>query len=180
MGRKSTQVALGGLCSALCLLLLFLTGLVPFATFALPALAGMVLIAVVEENGRGTALLVYSAASLLSLFVVPDREAAVLFILFFGYYPLLRQLLHRLRFWPAMLLLKGIIFNISMLVAYWLIINLLGIPDVLEEFGSFGRYSALVLLLMGNVVFIIYDYALGNIIWAYRNWFRPRLLRKKQ
>ena len=43
MGKKSTQVALGGLAAALCTLLMFLTGMIPFATYALPAAAGIVL-----------------------------------------------------------------------------------------------------------------------------------------
>ena len=38
---------MGGLASALCVLLMFLTGMVPFATYAMPAAAGTVLLAVV-------------------------------------------------------------------------------------------------------------------------------------
>lgn len=74
MGKKSTQVALGGLAAALCTLLMFLTGMIPFATYALPAAAGIVLVAVVVENGASTAALVYGAASILALFVVPDGK----------------------------------------------------------------------------------------------------------
>ena len=87
--RKSTQVALGGMSSALCLLLMFMTGLIPFGTFALPAMAGIVLIVVVVEMGRSTAALVYGAVSLLSLFMCPDKEAAMMFIGFFGCYPVI-------------------------------------------------------------------------------------------
>ena len=53
--KKSTQVALGGLSSALCLLLMFMTGLIPFSSYIFPALAGIVLISVREENGLKTA-----------------------------------------------------------------------------------------------------------------------------
>ena len=83
--RKSTQVAVGGLSSALCLLLMFMTGMIPFATFALPSLAGILLIVVVVENGIQTATLVYAAVSILSLFMCPDKEAAMMFICFFGF-----------------------------------------------------------------------------------------------
>ena len=85
MARKSTQVAIGGVAAALCLILMFCTGLVPFATYALPALSGVVLIAVVAEMGWRTAMVVYAAVALLSVGIVPDREAAMLFIFFFGY-----------------------------------------------------------------------------------------------
>ena len=50
MIKKSTQVAMGGIASALCLLLLILT-IIPIATYTMPALAGMGLIVVVIENG---------------------------------------------------------------------------------------------------------------------------------
>ena len=72
--RKSTQVAVGGLSSALCLLLMFMTGMIPFATFALPSLAGILLIVVVVENGIQTATLGYASVSILSLFMCPDKE----------------------------------------------------------------------------------------------------------
>lgn len=49
MIKKSTQVAMGGIASALCLLLMILT-IIPIATYTMPALAGMVLIVVVIEK----------------------------------------------------------------------------------------------------------------------------------
>ena len=178
MSKKSTQVALGGLASALCLLLMFMTGMIPFATYALPAAAGIVLIAVVRENGRKAATLVYTTVSLLSIFVVPDREAALLFIFFFGYYPILKGIMERIHFKPVVLVLKFLLFNVAVVAAYWVIVNVLGIPDIMESFGDFGKYSALVILGMGNVVFAVYDFALSNLVWAYENWFRPKVLRK--
>lgn len=177
MVKKSTQVALGGLAAALCLLLMFLTGVFPFATYALPALAGMVLIAIVQENGYKAAVTVYAAVSLLSVFIVPDRQAAILFIAFFGYYPILKGKLERL---PAILrwLLKFFFFNVAVVAGYLVIIYLFGIDEILEEVGPLGEYSLLVTLLAGNLVFLVYDYALRNIVQIYVQWFRPKILRK--
>ena len=58
MKHKSTQVAVGGMASGLCLLLMFMTGMIPFSEYSLPTLAGLVLIAVSEEMGSSTALIV--------------------------------------------------------------------------------------------------------------------------
>ena len=91
MQKKSGQVALGGIATGMCIALMFATGMIPFSYYALPALAGLVLIAVREENGLSTALIVFAAVSLLSVFVVPIKEAALLFIAFFGYYPILQE-----------------------------------------------------------------------------------------
>ena len=160
MARKSTQVAIGGVAAALCLLLMFCTGLVPFATYALPA------------------MVVYAAVALLSLGIVPDREAAMLFIFFFGYYPVITGLIQRLPTMVLQLVIKFVLFNVAMILSYLIIIYVLGIPDILESFGDFGKYSALVLLGMGNVVFAVYDFALSNIVDVYHCWFRPKFLRK--
>lgn len=178
MRRKSVQVALGGIATAICIVLMFLTGMVPFSYYALPALAGLVLIAVKEENGLSTAMIVFAAVSLLSLFVVPIKEAALLFVCFFGYYPILRDSLSKLR--PRVLswVIKFAIFNAAVVAAYWVIVHLFGITEILEDFGDFGKYSVYVLLAFANVFFVVYDICVRNITAAYRDWFRPKILRK--
>ncbi len=178
MHKKSQQVALGGIATGLCIVIMFLTGMIPFSYYALPALAGLLLIAVKEENGMKTALIVYAAVSLLSLLVVPIKEAALLFVAFFGYYPIVRDSLSRIRPGVLSVVLRFIIFNAAVIAAYWVIVNVFGIAEILEEFGDFGKYSVLVLLGFGNVFFLVYDFAIRNITLAYRNWFRPKFLKK--
>ena len=178
MHKKSQQVALGGVATGLCVVLMFLTGMVPFSYYALPALAGLLLIAVKEENGMGTAMIVYAAVSLLSLLVVPVKEAALLFVAFFGYYPIVRDRLSKVRPKILSIVIRFLIFNVSVVIAYWIIVHVFGIVEILEEFGDFGKYSVLVLLGFGNIFFIIYDFAIRNLTEAYRNWFRPKFLKK--
>ncbi|RGB69799.1 MULTISPECIES: hypothetical protein [Oscillospiraceae] len=178
--KKSTQVAMGGICASLCLFLMFMTCMFPFTQFAFPALAGIVLIAVVFENGRPTATLVYVAVSILSLIIVPVKEAAFLFVGFFGYYPIIKSKLEQLR--PRLIeyLVKFLIFNASVIGCYAILIYIMGIDEVLEETGMFGQYSLLVLILLGNIMFIIYDFAITNLTYVYTSWFRPKILRKIQ
>jgi len=179
MKHKSSQVAVGGMASGLCLLLMFMTGIIPFSEYACPTFAGLVLIAVVEELGRGTALIVYVAASLLGLLLSPRKEAAILFIFFFGYYPTIRGALElKLRPKPLRWLVKFLIFNSMVVLGYIIIVNVMGITEILEEFGGFGKYSALVLLAFGNVFFVVYDYMVGNLTDVYRDYFAPRFLRR--
>lgn len=176
--KKSTQVALGGLAAALCLLLMFMTGMIPFGEYALPAFAGIVLIAVVVENGPKTATLVYAAVSILAIFMVPVKEAALLFIFFFGYYPILQTQLVKIKLKPLQYLAKFAIFNVAVVAAYMVVIYVLGISEILEEFGSFGQYSALILLILGNVFFGVYDFTVDNLHYVYIHWFRPKFLRR--
>ena len=176
--RKSTQVAVGGLSSALCLLLMFMTGMIPFATFALPAMAGILLIAVVVENGYQTATMVYVAVSILSLFMCPDKEAAMMFIGFFGFYPIIKGKLEKIKWKPLQYLVKFAVFNTAIVCSYWVIINLFGLTEILEEMGAFGKYTLLVTLGMGNLVFTTFDFALSRIMYAYVHILRKRIFRR--
>lgn len=53
--KNTYKIALGGMITALSVLLMFLTGLFPMATYALPAIAGVLLISAVIEIGSGYA-----------------------------------------------------------------------------------------------------------------------------
>jgi len=178
MSRKSTQIALGGMFSALSLVLMFMTGMIPFATYAMPAMAGAMLIPVMVENGRKAALMVYVTVGLLSVFVVPDREAALMFIAFFGYYPVLKISLDGIRAAFARRLLKIGLFNVMIVGAYLVALFVLGLPNMAVDMGDLGKYSALVMLALGNVVFLIYDFALARYVRLYINWFKPTFLRR--
>jgi hypothetical protein len=175
--KKSTQVALGGLSSALCLLLMFMTGLIPFSSYIFPALAGIVLISVREENGLKTALLVYAATSLLALLIIPDREAVMMYILLLGYYPLAKPWIERLAR-PLSILFKLLLFNIVVVAFYYVMLFVFGVPDMLEGWGDFGRYTVAVILVIVNFTLFMYDYLLTQALHIYRGWFRPKILRK--
>ncbi|MEG1778509.1 MAG: hypothetical protein RR263_00280 [Oscillospiraceae bacterium] len=178
MSKNSTRVALGGMSASLCLVLMFLTGLIPFATYALPAAAGIVLISVVIENGYPTAVMVYVAVSILSVFIVPDKEAAVMFIAIFGYYPILKGKLEKIKFRILEYLAKFGVFNVAVIAGYLFVIFALGIDDVMAEMNGVGKYAPLLLLGLANIMFIIYDYALTQVIGLYVEIIRPKILRK--
>lgn len=176
--KVSFIVSLGGIVSAICLFAMFLTGMLPLFVYALPALAGALMIIIVVEIGIKWAFVTYATVGILSLFITPDKEAAVLFIMFLGYYPIIKALFEKIKSRIAEWLLKIVCFNISILVAYQIIIKVFGMVDVLEQFGDYGKYGALILLFFANIVFVIYDIALSRAISAYINWFSPKILRK--
>ena len=162
---------------AVCLLMLFMTGLIPFSSYVFPAFAGIVLIAVSEENGVRTALMVYLSVSLLSLFLIPDQEAKLLFILLLGYYPMIRPVFQRL-FRPFAYLAKLVLFNLVLVAFYYICLYVFGIPDLLDGWGSFGQYATYIVLGMANLTFLMYDSMLTQVLRFYVEWFRPKILRK--
>lgn len=171
--KKSTQVAIGGLSAAICLLLMFMTGLIPLSSYILPAMAGLVLIAVGQESGPKTAVLVYAVTSLLGLMIVPDREAILLFIMLLGYYPILRPALQRL---PRVLalILKLLLLNVVVLLFYLIMKYIFVIPDMAEVV----KFGAVFFLILVNFTFFMYDYLISQVLVLYNRWFRPKILRK--
>ena len=134
--KQSSQTAFGGILTALSVVLMFLTGIIPFLTFALPALAGALLILIVMEIGPKWALCVYAAVSILSLLVVADKEAAMMYAAFFGYYPVIKSFLESKLPRVVEWIVKFLIFNAAMVLAYVIIIFVFGMPlDEMEEFG---------------------------------------------
>ena len=172
--RNSFSVAIGGIVASLAVVLMFFTGVFPFATYALPALAGLLMVIIVIDYNVKWALSVYVAVSILSLLITPDREAALLFIAFFGYYPILKSIFEKL---PRVIeyILKFLVFNLAIIGAYYVIINVLGMPDILSEFQEVGIQ---LMLGLGNVTFLIYDIAISKIVTLYIKWFKPKILRK--
>ena len=173
MMRNSGKIAFGGLVAALCLTCMFLTGLIPFATYALPAIAGVLLVAVVIELGKRWAFLVYVAVSLLSVLLAPDLEAKLLFILFFGYYPIIKCVIEKLPRKPIRWVLKLAVFNIAAIGGYLLAVYVFLLP--VESMDWIGVSLPLVLLLFGNAVFVIYDYAITSLTSVYVFRVQPRL-----
>lgn len=172
--KKSRQIALGGLSAALCITLMLTTALIPFATYALPALAGIVLIPIAVEFGISTAWIAYFSVSLLSLLMIPDRETALMFIAFFGYYPFLKLKLDKIKPFILRIAAKLAVFNITISVSYWLLIWVFGLFYLASELqNGFG----LLMLAMGNIFFPVYELALRNIYLLYYNRIRKVLFK---
>lgn len=171
--KKSTQVAIGGLSAAICLLLMFMTGMIPLSSYILPAMAGIVLIGVGQESGPKTAMLVYGVTSLLGLMIVPDRESILLFIMLLGYYPILRPRLQRLPRIPRFIL-KLLLLNAVVLLFYLIMKYVFAIPDM----ADFVKFGAIFFLLLVNFTFFMYDFLISQILVVYIRWFRPKILRK--
>lgn len=167
------KVALCGVAAALTVVLMLFEGLVSVASVAIPAVAGCLLIPIVAEAGLGHAFGAYGAAAVLVLLLAPDREAALIYVLFFGYYPALfavvSKIKSRILLWGAKLL----IFNAAAMAEGLLAIYVLGIP--FEEFPLLGGWGPVVLLALANLVFVLYDYVLAGLIGQYYRRFYGKL-----
>lgn len=175
----SYRVALGGIVSALCLVTMFLAGIMPAFYIVLPMTAGIFLMIIAEEVSTKWALLTYISTSILSLFITADKEAALLFVLIFGHYPIIRYFLQRIKLSPLRFLIKLIVFNIGFAVFFYTTVYLFGIEQMLESIEGIGKYGWIFALVICNFIFIMYDYLLDRICIIYRSRMRPKFIKKK-
>ncbi len=173
--RQSYRVALGGVVAGICLMTMFLTGVIPVLYIAAPMAAGIFLMILVEEVSTAWAFLTYLAVSLLSLVVTYDKEASLMFILFFGYYPLLRPFGSRLKPKFLQTLWRYVLYNGFLVLDYWMTVYVLGLPT----FDDDGVWMLLALVLLANVVFFCYDNVLGKLGWFIHRIFLPRVRGKR-
>lgn len=152
----SRTVALGGVLAALALCVMWLGGLLGIATYVSPMLCAILLQIVKNICGNRLGWAWYGAVAILSLLLVSDREAAWVFV-FLGYYPLVKPWLDRRR---LPFLWKGLLFNGSIGILYTLLLSVLGLPELKEEFADMGRVLLILLVVVGNVSFFLLDQVL--------------------
>lgn len=173
--RTSVKITLGGVIAALSVALMFLTNVIPFGTYAFPAFAGMLLTVMVIEMGYGWAVSVFFAVSVLSFLTLADKEAALFYAAFFGFYPILKSLIERIGVRVIQVLLKLLLFNIAMTAAFYIGLFVLSVPK--ESFYIFGVYLPWVFLILGNGLFILYDVCVTKIVTVYLLKWRKRFLK---
>lgn len=175
--KKSFRVAFCGLICALSLALMLSTSIIPVGTYAFPCLSGMLLAAVVVEFGEKWALGAYAVVSLLSLFLAGDKEAAVYFIAFLGFYPTVKSLIERLSSKVLQYIIKYAVFTVCIIGAFTVCKLILAIPD--EEFTIFGFYVPWVFLAAGELTFFIYDKAVTLLVYRYITSVRGKIFKNK-
>ena len=162
--NNARKIALGGMMAALAVVIMCLGGLIPIATYVCPMLCCLTAFFVLVFCGKRIAWAWYIAVAILALLMSPDKEAAVIF-LFLGYYPLIKLTVERRK---LSVVVKFLFFNASILAAYWVLIQILGLDQIAQENAQFGIWGIVLLLVLGNVTFFLLDRLLSNM--ARRKW----------
>ena len=150
------KIAFGGMFAALAMVIMNFGSLIPVATYVCPVLCMLILAFITKMCGDRIGWAWYGAVAFLSLLLAPDKEAAAVFC-FLGFYPIVKPRFDAMRFsWIPKLAL----FNVLILLMYWLLIRLLGMERISAEFAEMGRFLTVIMLVMGNVIFFLLDVAL--------------------
>ena len=160
MRRDTRKITIPALFSALCVVTLYIASIWPAGMFGLVAFASVFVAAAVIEIGLASGIYVFTVSSALGMLILPNRAAAILFVLFFGYYPVVKSIVERKLHVALQWVMKLAVFNASLTVIWFLLRGLF--------LGFGGRYpGAAVVYLGGSVVFAVYDYGYTKLIWFY-------------
>ena len=144
--------------AAAAVVLMCIGTIIPVATYAAPVLCMIVCQMVVKICGSRIAWAWYGVVTILSLLLAPDKEAAAVFLVL-GYYPIVKPKLDSMK---GKWLWKGLLFNGSILLLYWVLLNLIGVAALVQEFSGMGIAMTAVLLILGNVTFFMLDHILSR------------------
>ncbi len=166
--KKSKKVALSGIFTALCIVFLFIGSIFQTLDLSAAAFASIIVLVAMTELGKGWALGIYAAASLLSLLLLPYKSAALIFAMFAGFYPILKAPLNAIVPKWLSYAARAVCFNILMSALIFVSTRLFGIE---EDYLGFG----IVIYALGNVTFFVYDFALERIATTYILRIKPKL-----
>ena len=169
--KQNSKLTLSAMMTALACAFMLLS-FFPYLTYAIPAIAGLFVMVVVIEINCKWALLSYIASALVVVFF-PEPESKMLYIFFFGFYPIIKAVVERFRKPVLEWILKYLVFNVSLVVVYFAFSKVINFS--LEEFGAFGKYGAIILWALGNIVFALYDIAVSRMAMMYISVLHPKL-----
>lgn len=152
MKKQSKRIAVCGVTAALGVVIMLLGNVLGLGMYLAPMLVGLSLTAIGKEWGIKYQLLLWIAVGILSMLVVSNLEQNLMFICLFGWYPVLRPVLQKWRPLPRVVV-KFLIFNVIVVALETFLILVL----VLE---SLGTGLTILLLVLGNVTFFTYDFAI--------------------
>ncbi len=166
--NKTKRIAVLSMLSALGVVILYAGALISVMDISAAVIASLLAVFAVIEYGKGAPWLVFAVTSLLSLLLLPQKTPAVMYALFFGYYPILKGIFEkrgRISSW----VLKEISFHIALAAIYFAMRVL-----AFESVDMPVPMLALTVVLC-EVIFPLYDVALTRVISFYIYRLRDRL-----
>ena len=164
MKRQSKQIAVCGITTALGVVFMSLGTFLELGMYLIPMLIGMFLASIGRAWGKKFQILLWLAIGLLCVILVPSPEQNLMFLGLFGWYPILRPTLQKLSK-VLRIVVKFLIFNIIVIGLESLVILVL-VPE------SLGTTLTILLLVLGNITFFVYDLAIPRFEILIANYLK--------
>ena len=165
---KKTEIKKTALASLLCALAVVISviGCVfDMADLASVSAASVIVAISARELGGKYPYLIYAVISVLLFLLFPSSTVTFYFILFFGYYPIIRAFLAKI----PRYILKFSIFNVAAVSIYFIMEKLLLSFDTDSEV-----WLVPALWIVSNIFFAVFDFAMDIFIAAYIKIYRKK------
>lgn len=159
--RAAMKVAYPAILGALALILVYVGSVAPSGKWGIVAVAGLFPAAAVISVSLKAGMLCWAGVSVLAFLLIPGKFCALMFAVLFGLYPIAKALIERIQHRLLEYLLKLVFFNAAFSILYFTMkIAVLGsLPTALSVVW--------LLYLVGNVVFLLYDFGFSKLISLY-------------
>lgn len=174
---NSFKIAYCGITVALSVIIM-IAALIPSFTYLLPAVSGIIIWTAADRLGRKWGILAYGASAALCFILIPEIEADLYYLFFFGYYPIVKELIERLKPKVSAFIVKLAVFNASVVIAFQILSRIMNLEDILDGLEGFGDMAVYVLWGAANIAFVVYDICLGTLFMAFRRWLKPKIFNK--
>lgn len=161
----SRKIAFTGIFTGVAVVFLYMSTIMPAGKLTLFFLASLPVAVATVEFGAGAGTAVYFAACILSALVIGNIPGIVPFALFFGNYPIFKFFIEKGRKAALEILLKLVVFNMSILLWYLIFKNLFISVLPVQVTGNSLMLSAFIAAM--QAVFFIYDYIFSRLLFYY-------------
>ena len=158
---KAKKLTLLAMSTALSVLFMYLSSVLPTGQLGFIAAASLLGFFAVIETGVSGALMLYTASSILALLLVPRRTPVLIFIIFFGYYPIIKYFAEKMKTPILSWCVKLLVFNAAYSVVFLLFKEVIFDITVLQN-------STAIAFVAGNLVFVFFDIGVSKLIWLYK------------
>ena len=155
--KNTKKLTFSAILSALAVAIMYIGAMLEVFELSAAALASICVLLVLTELGMKYAFLTYACIGVLSMLLLPMKYPAIMFVGFLGFYPMAKSFFERkFRGWLCMVLKIALLnvctFAMLLVVRYVMTVAL---------------WFEIMVLVIANIVFVVYDYALTQLLRTY-------------
>ncbi|MCL2044908.1 MAG: hypothetical protein FWG88_00795 [Oscillospiraceae bacterium] len=160
MGKKTWKLALSSIFVALSVTVICIAGFIPTGQLGIVAFSSILVAAAVIEIGMLESICIYGASAILGMLLAADKFSPLIYIFFFGYYPIIKTLIERINNLFYRCFLKLLSFNLALFIFMLLFENLLMMPQIKNT-------NKWIVHVLTSGIFALFDYGYSKLIWFY-------------
>lgn len=145
---------------ALTIVTMYLASIMPTGRLGFLGLASIFGVAAVIESGLVGGAMVYAASCILGFLIVPSKEIVLMYVIFFGYYPLIKSIAEKKQKVFLGWGLKFLTMNTALTILVF------AFEKIFFDISGLD-YAVPIVYAVSNVAFILYDIGVSGVIGFY-------------